>query len=217
MAEPDVDIPNRPHFKASEVCELARIPPYVLRSWEKEFPGLGVVVRSGGPRIYRKADIEQILKIKQLVFEQGLTLAGARRKLEGEPPPDAELDLLPFAPPSDDVRLRVANAKRELRSLLEMLTPKETQVATTPAAEKPIERSTAPDALAAPVHGAGLSTSVSESIADASPAGETQIAASWPPAVPAKPRKPKRSAKSTGTKDAELLPGADQAASKMVE
>jgi DNA-binding transcriptional MerR regulator len=117
--EPTVEIPNRAAFKASEVCEIAQIPPYVLRSWEKEFPGLGAVARPGGPRIYRRSDLDQILRIKQLVFIEGLTLAGARRKLEGEPAEeDAALQAI-MAP--EDARARVAKAKSELRSLLEML------------------------------------------------------------------------------------------------
>ena len=115
-----VEIPNRAAFKASEVCEVAQIPPYVLRSWEKEFPGLGAAARPGGPRIYRRSDIEQILRIKQLVFAEGLTIAGARRKLEGDPPAEEE-PVLPAALVPDEVRSHVAQAKRELRSLLDML------------------------------------------------------------------------------------------------
>ena len=119
MADSPVEIPNRPAFKASEVCEIAQIPSYVLRSWEKEFPGLGVATKPGGPRIFRRSDVEQILRIKHLVFAEGLTLSGARRKLEGEPPPEDEG--LPELPVPDEIRTRVANVKRELRSLLEML------------------------------------------------------------------------------------------------
>lgn len=117
-----VEIPNRAAFKASEVCEIAQIPPYVLRSWEKEFPQLGAASRPGGPRVYRRADVEQVLRIKQLVFAEGLTLAGARRKLEGEPPPPDEEPIEPAqgAVP-DAVRARVEQAKQDLRSLLQML------------------------------------------------------------------------------------------------
>lgn len=115
-----VEIPNRVAFKASEVCEVAQIPPYVLRSWEKEFPGLGAAARPGGPRIYRRSDIEQILRIKQLVFAEGLTIAGARRKLEGDPPAEEE-PILPADLVPDEVRSLVVQAKRELRSLLDML------------------------------------------------------------------------------------------------
>lgn len=117
-----VEIPNRAAFKASEVCEIAQIPPYVLRSWEKEFPQLGTASRPGGPRTYRRSDVEQVLRIKQLVFAEGLTLAGARRKLEGDPPPPDEepIDAAQGAVP-DAVRARVEQAKQDLRSLLQLL------------------------------------------------------------------------------------------------
>lgn len=119
MADPLIEIPDRPAFKAAEVCEIAHIPPYVLRSWEKEFPNLGVVPKTGAPRVYRRGDVEQILRIKQLVFSEGLTLAGARRRLEGEPPPEPEPEL----PIPDEVKARVGRIKQELRSLLQLLGP----------------------------------------------------------------------------------------------
>src|SRR4030095_16182795 len=55
----EIVVPNRPAFKASEVCEIAHVQPYVLRSWENEFPELGVSRTPGGPRVYRKADVER--------------------------------------------------------------------------------------------------------------------------------------------------------------
>jgi len=120
-----VEIPNRAAFRAAEVCEIAQIPAYVLRSWEKEFPGLGAAARPGGPRIYRRSDVEQILRIKQLVFAEGLTLAGVRRRIEGDPPSEEEM-LIEAAPAEAavpaDVRNRVGEARRELRALLELLT-----------------------------------------------------------------------------------------------
>jgi DNA-binding transcriptional MerR regulator len=119
VADPLIDIPDRPAFKAAEVCEIAQIPPYVLRSWEKEFPNLGVVPRAGAARVYRRGDVEHILKIKQLVFSEGLTLSGARRRLEGEPPPEPEPEL----PIPEDVKARVGKVKQELRSLLQLLGP----------------------------------------------------------------------------------------------
>ena len=69
-------------FKAADVCEMAQLQPYVLRSWEKEFPGIGVQKSPESPRLYRQSDVEQVLRIKQLVFGEGLTLSGARRRLE---------------------------------------------------------------------------------------------------------------------------------------
>ena len=134
MVDIPVEIPDRAAFRATEVCEIAQIPAYVLRSWEKEFPGLGAAARPGGPRIYRRSDVEQILRIKQLVFAEGLTLAGVRRRIEGEPVEEHEIPI-EAAPPVDkvpaEVRSRVSHAKRELRELLDML------IGEAPAAEAP--------------------------------------------------------------------------------
>jgi DNA-binding transcriptional MerR regulator len=76
---------KRELFKSPEVCEMAQLQPYVLRSWEAEFPGLGQPAGAGGGRVYRRVDVELVLRIKQLVFVEGLTVAGARRRLEEDP------------------------------------------------------------------------------------------------------------------------------------
>ena len=85
-------IPNRPVFRAQEVCEIAQVQPYVLRSWEAEFPDLGVAKTGSGPRVYRRGDVERVLRLKHLLFVDGLTLAGARKRLheEGAGPPTEE-------------------------------------------------------------------------------------------------------------------------------
>ena len=116
-----VEIPNRALFKASEVCDLVKLQPYVLRSWETEFPKLGVAKTAGGPRVYRRADVEQVLRIKHLLLVDGLTLAGARRKLEEETAPVGA-----DAPVIDELigqnaRQRLTEVKRGLRSILELL------------------------------------------------------------------------------------------------
>ncbi len=108
-------------FRAAEVCDRAQLQPYVLRLWEKEFPGIGLS-EGDGPRVYREADIEQVLRIKQLVFGEGLTLAGARRRLEGDVPP------APGAPAADlpalvgpEAKQRIGAVRDGLRSLLALL------------------------------------------------------------------------------------------------
>jgi DNA-binding transcriptional MerR regulator len=113
-------------YKAADVCELAQVQPYVLRSWEKEFPGIGVQKSADSARLYRQADVEQVLRIKQLVFGEGLTLAGARRRLEESAPAspqtvsDSEvaevLDAL-----ASDARTRIAHVRDGLRSILKVL------------------------------------------------------------------------------------------------
>jgi DNA-binding transcriptional MerR regulator len=74
--------PKRELFKSGDVCEMAQLQPYVLRSWEAEFPRLGQTPSGGGARLYRRGDVELVLRIKQLVFGEGLTLAGARRRID---------------------------------------------------------------------------------------------------------------------------------------
>ena len=119
MAETRATIPDRDVFKAAEVCEIAGVQSYVLRSWEQEFPAIGTSRSPGGPRQYRRADVERILRIKDLVFTEGLTLAGARRRLEEE---DAPADArAPVAPVDAEARERLGEIRSGLRALLDML------------------------------------------------------------------------------------------------
>ncbi len=112
-------------YKAADVCEIAQLQPYVLRSWEKEFPGIGVQKSDGSPRLYRQSDLDQVLRIKQLVFGEGLTLSGARRRLEESAPKAASyaedevaevLDAL-----ASDARTRIAHVRDGLRSILRLV------------------------------------------------------------------------------------------------
>ena len=79
-------------YKASEVCEVTGLQPYVLRSWEKEFPGIGVQKSLDSPRLYRQADVDQVLRIKQLLYEEGYTIRGAQKLLKGQRRPVHESD-----------------------------------------------------------------------------------------------------------------------------
>src|SRR5881628_3364083 len=77
-------IPNKLFFKIGEVCEITDTQPYVLRYWESEFRALAPAKNSSGQRIYRRRDIETVLRIKQLLYEEGFTIAGAKKRLESE-------------------------------------------------------------------------------------------------------------------------------------
>jgi DNA-binding transcriptional MerR regulator len=127
MAQASAESPKRAWLKAAEVCELAQLQPYVLRTWEMEFADLGVTKTPGSPRVYRKADLERVLRIKQLVFGEGLTLAGARRKIEeergtsGDELPFDDEPLPAIASLSPDARRRIFRVRDDLRALLAML------------------------------------------------------------------------------------------------
>ena len=112
--------PKRDVFKAAEVCEVVQLQPYVLRSWEAEFPQIGQAPPGGGPRLYRRSDIELVLRIKQLVFDEGLTLSGARRRLEED---DGRHDqpILVDEVLGAGVRDKLRSVKNGLQSILEIL------------------------------------------------------------------------------------------------
>jgi DNA-binding transcriptional MerR regulator len=115
------EIPKRALFKAGEVCDLAKVQPYVLRSWETEFPALGVARSPGAPRTYRRQDVEQVLRIKHLLLVEGLTLAGARRRLEEETAPVAASEPAIDELIGRNARERLTAVKRGLRSILDLL------------------------------------------------------------------------------------------------
>lgn len=112
-------------YRAAEVCDIAQVQPYVLRSWEKEFPGIGVQKSVDTPRLYRQSDLDQVLHIKRLVFTEGLTLSGARRKLEEaapRTPADEDNDVAEVLDAlASDARTRIAYVRDGLRSVLQLL------------------------------------------------------------------------------------------------
>jgi len=75
------DIPNKRYFRIGEVHAITGIPPHVLRYWEAEFKILRPQRASSKQRLYRQADLENILTIKQLLYEKGFTIPGARKHL----------------------------------------------------------------------------------------------------------------------------------------
>jgi DNA-binding transcriptional MerR regulator len=119
--------PKRDVFKAAEVCEVAQLQSYVLRSWEAEFPQIGVTPAGGGPRVYRRSDVELVLRIKQLVFEEGLTLSGARRRLEEESDRDTAPPMLMEEALGAGAREKLKNVKNGLQSILQLLSKNEEQ------------------------------------------------------------------------------------------
>ena len=130
----DKQIPNKLFFKIGEVCEITDTQPYVLRYWESEFPALAPAKNSSGQRIYRRRDIETVLRIKQLLYEEGYTIPGARKRLEQEdserPPAAAGETRQPAAaapsgkPAPQELRKVLKQVRRELDVILRRLGPR---------------------------------------------------------------------------------------------
>jgi len=78
------EIPDKLYFKIGEVSELLGVEPYVLRFWETEFPHLTPKKSGTGHRLYRKKDVELLLRIKHLLYEKRFTIEGARQTLQAE-------------------------------------------------------------------------------------------------------------------------------------
>jgi DNA-binding transcriptional MerR regulator len=115
-------VPDKLYFRIGEVSDLADTKPYVLRYWETEFPMLKPVKSPTGHRLYRREDVEMVLRIKQLLYEEGFTIEGARKHLSETSDQPREKQ-----PPSSSVRLNGAPLKaieRELQAILTMLSRK---------------------------------------------------------------------------------------------
>ena len=80
----EVVVPDKLYFRIGEVSRLTKLPAYVLRFWETEFPQLKPVKSNTGQRMYRRKDVESALHIKKLLYEEGFTIAGARQHLRSE-------------------------------------------------------------------------------------------------------------------------------------
>jgi DNA-binding transcriptional MerR regulator len=101
----EIVIPDKLYFRIGEVATLCKLPAYVLRFWETEFPQLKPVKSSTGQRMYRRKEVETVLRIKQLLYEEGFTIAGARQQLRVESKTQAPLPF-PTQPSGDLKRLR---------------------------------------------------------------------------------------------------------------
>lgn len=103
------EIPDKLFFKIGEVCELAGVEPYVLRFWESEFPNLAPEKSRSGHRVYKRRDVEVVLQIKELLYERGFTIDGARKQLSRR-----------RARPEDRAKILIG-VRDELREILTLL------------------------------------------------------------------------------------------------
>ena len=120
MPQDTPEIPDKLYFRIGEVAGLLAVEPYVLRYWESEFPSLAPKKSGTGHRLYRRKDVELLLKIKHLLYDKRYTIEGARQSLHNESktskmrgPERAQRDL--FSPDP------LARIRHELSSILQIL------------------------------------------------------------------------------------------------
>jgi DNA-binding transcriptional MerR regulator len=118
----EIVIPDRLYFRIGEVSRICGLPSYVLRFWESEFPQLKPPKSSTGQRTYRRPDVEHILRIKKLLYDEGFTIAGARQQLRAET--KNKQKPLPFALPPTSGRGDLGNVRQGLREILGILSSK---------------------------------------------------------------------------------------------
>ena len=119
----EVLIPDKLYFRIGEVATLCHLPAYVLRFWESEFPQLKPVKSSTGQRMYRRRDVESVLHIKRLLYEQGFTISGARQQLRAESKTDKGQAAIPF--PSQSAS-EIQHIRQGLREILNLLSARRT-------------------------------------------------------------------------------------------
>jgi DNA-binding transcriptional MerR regulator len=113
---------GRAAFHIAEVAALAGVKPHVLRYWETEFPQLDPEKNASGQRIYRQKDLNVVLHLKRLLYEEQYTIAGARKRLQDDLR-DARRNQMPLALNLEEVRLaeQLVRARRKIKGMLEML------------------------------------------------------------------------------------------------
>jgi DNA-binding transcriptional MerR regulator len=115
-------IPAKRYFTIGEVSELCGVKPHVLRYWEQEFTQLKPVKRRGNRRYYQHHEVLLIRRIRELLYEQGFTISGARNRLDGRGAQVEEAELLPPVPPEPPVPTIAPELLREeLHAILAIL------------------------------------------------------------------------------------------------
>ena len=117
-ASGEVVIPDKLYFRIGEVSRMCSLPSYVLRFWETEFSQLKPTKSGTGQRMYRKIDVENVLRVKKLLYDQGFTIAGARQPLKAEV--KRKQSPLPFAVPNTG-KGELKQVRQGLREILGIL------------------------------------------------------------------------------------------------
>ncbi len=119
-----VIIPNKQYFKIGEVSTLTELETYVLRYWETEFKSIRPVRMGSNQRLYRRKDVETILEIKKLLYDEGFTIAGAKKKILLNHKAEKETPVAKAEPPvpsSEPLKNLLQEVRNELLDLQQVL------------------------------------------------------------------------------------------------
>ncbi|MBI3784873.1 MAG: MerR family transcriptional regulator [Deltaproteobacteria bacterium] len=119
MARPRPHLPDKLYYKIGEVAEIVGVKPYVLRYWESEFSVLKLAKSGSKQRLYKRRDVEILLRIKRLLHEERFTVEGARKRLKVLQKEDRQQPELPLG--DRTYRSVLAHVKREIELLHRML------------------------------------------------------------------------------------------------
>jgi DNA-binding transcriptional MerR regulator len=114
------ELPEKLYYSISEVADYTGVKAHVLRYWESEFPTLRPKKNRAGNRSYRKRDVDEVLAIKKLLYDDGFKIDGARRLLREAGGQPEQLDLI-HLPAAAQQERKVAQLRRDLRDLLEFV------------------------------------------------------------------------------------------------
>jgi DNA-binding transcriptional MerR regulator len=117
----EVVVPDKLYFRIGEVSRLCKLPAYVLRFWETEFPQLKPTKGSTGQRMYRRHEVECALRIKHLLYQEGFTIAGARQHLKAQAKNGKSQSALPFAKPAGNHARGLKEVRAGLKEVLGIL------------------------------------------------------------------------------------------------
>lgn len=106
------------YYSITEIADLTKVKPHVLRYWESEFPALSPRKNRAGNRVYQGKDIKLIFLIKHLLYEEGYTIAGAKKKLNRKGVLEEAKGESPAAPPPADL---IGGIEQDLRKILDIL------------------------------------------------------------------------------------------------
>jgi DNA-binding transcriptional MerR regulator len=144
-AAPPSEIPDKLYFRIGDVARLCKVPAYVLRFWESEFPQLKPNKGGSGQRLYRRRDVEMAMRVKTLLKEEGYTIPGARAVLKSEfRQKEPQLSLLGEAIPKSEAK-QLRALRRELEVIAAMLSQPVVRIAGAAKSSKKLQPLTAND------------------------------------------------------------------------